>query len=192
MEDDGHVPEQMTIAEYLNWYDAINYELVDGQPVPLPVMDTKHELICKNVCRVFDEGIAKNRPDAFMHLNYPIVVPGEETVLRAAIVVLLTHPTLAADIPYIIVDILPDDGSLAYHRRRQLAFRTVPDVQEIVQIDSAQRGIELWSSTKVSFNKVSWSARENWLDSKSGVYTMLGSLYPGDVYNKTKIQARRP
>ena len=91
--------DEMSIGEFLAWNDGTEtrYELVDGHVMPLPVFDDTHGRIVTNIATRLKEDLAERKPSARVCRDVPIVVPGEETVLRVAIAVLLAHPTLAAD-----------------------------------------------------------------------------------------------
>jgi hypothetical protein len=89
------MPDEMSIGAFLAWNDGIEtqYELVDGQVMPLPVFDDTHGRIVDNIATRLKKDLAGKRPDARLRRDVPIVVPHEETVLRVPLAVLLPHPT---------------------------------------------------------------------------------------------------
>jgi hypothetical protein len=157
---------------------------VDGQVMPLPVFDDTHGRIVDNIAVRLKKDLAAKKPGARVCRNVPIVVPHEETVLRVPLAVLLTHPPLGADIVHIIVDVLPDEGSLAHHRRRLGSFRILTDLQELWVVDSTRRGVEIWSALKFSFDDLNWNGKLFMNSTLSGIATYMAV---DDIYHGTGL-----
>jgi Uma2 family endonuclease len=189
---------RMTVAEFLRWEDGTDtrYELVGGTPVAIASPAVAHGFLAARLCARI-EGALRSLPPCMVQIEAGIARPErDDTCYVADLAVTCSPPEpsqqLLAD-PVLIVEIL-SPGTALYDRQTKVAdYRRIPNVQEILLIDSTsvfaeilRRSGEQWITELVQGHDATLSL------TSIGLAVTLSDLYQGIDILETRTAPRAP